>query len=141
MQTKDQEENLKKLFLLAQKGDSEAYAEFLGILSGLLRGYLTKTMTLKSRSLEVVEDLVQDTLLEIHRKRHLHDSTRPILPWIYVIARHRLIDSIRADARRPELVEWVEKFDAEAFVEIPRLLEEEEGEHFLKRRVHIKNSL
>ena len=75
----------------------------------------------------VVGDLVQDVLVSIHRKRELYSEDRPFLPWVYAIARYRLIDSLRAEARRPACIEWLEKFDAEVFVEMPKLLEEEDG--------------
>jgi RNA polymerase sigma-70 factor (ECF subfamily) len=129
---KESENKLKALFLLAQQGEQGAYREFLEGTSLLLRGYLLRTMNPRLRSVEQVEDLVQEILLAIHRKRDLYQADRPLLPWIYAIARYRFIDSLRAQARQPECVEWIEKFDAVAFVEIPKLLEEEDGEELMK---------
>ena len=71
-----------------------------------------KTMNPRLRSKEQVEDLVQEVLISIHRKRDLYDVNQPLLPWVYTIARYKLIDSLRAEKRRPECVEWVEKFDS-----------------------------
>lgn len=60
---------------------------------------------MKSRNravaVETVEDLVQDVLVAIHRKKHLYDPSRPALPWIFAVARYRLIDHARALSARP----------------------------------------
>ncbi len=122
------ESELKNLFGLAQKGDQEAYQKFLGRVSSMLRGYLLKTMNPKNRSVEAVEDLVQEVLISIHRKRDLYDFERPLLPWIYAIARHRFIDSFRSDSRQPDCVAWIEEFENLAFLEFPKLVEESNGE-------------
>jgi len=128
---KELEQRLKKRFLESRNGNTEAYREFLDEIFRLIRGYLLQAMSPKIRSTEKVEDLTQDVLLSIHRKRDLYDATKPLLPWVYAIARHRLIDSIRADSRQPECIEWVEKFDALAVTEIPLLMGEDDGQDLL----------
>jgi RNA polymerase sigma-70 factor (ECF subfamily) len=45
------------------------------------------------------EDVVQDTLLAIHRARHTYDPDRPFEPWLAAIARHRLLDAWRRRQR------------------------------------------
>ena len=45
------------------------------------------------------EDIVQDILTTVHAKRHTWQQTKPILPWLYAIARHRLIDHLRRQQR------------------------------------------
>lgn len=122
----DRESELKHLFLQSLQGDAPSYEEVLRRISVLLRGYLMKTMNPRLRTQEQVEDLVQDVLISIHNKRDLYDVRQPLLPWVYAIARYRLIDSLRAEKRRPECVEWVEAFDVFASVENPPLALEEE---------------
>jgi RNA polymerase sigma-70 factor (ECF subfamily) len=41
------------------------------------------------------EDVVQETLLAIHVKRHTWDETRPFVPWVRAIARYKLLDLVR----------------------------------------------
>src|SRR3546814_18114776 len=48
------------------------------------------------------EDIVQETLLAIHMKRHTWRDDAPVTPWLYAIARYKLIDAFR---RRGRLVE------------------------------------
>ncbi len=105
------EKELYDKILNAIDGDHLAYEHFLQQTAGLLRGYLMKLMNSRSRSKERAEDLVQDILLAIHLKRHLYKTTEPILPWIYSIARYRFIDSIRAEARRPQYAEWIDNYE------------------------------
>lgn len=129
MSAKD--EDFKNLFLQGIKGDEASYRSFLEGVSTLLKSYLLKTMNPRFRSIEQVEDLVQEVLISIHRKRDLYSNDLPILPWVYAIARYRLIDSLRMESRRPQCTQWIEKFEAQAFLEMPKFLEEEDGHEFL----------
>ena len=128
----DKEESFKQMFLSARKGEVSLYRDLLTSLAEMLRNYLMKTMNPRLRSMEQVEDLVQDVLIAIHEKRDLYDENRPFFPWVFAIARYRLIDSLRQDARRPECVEWVEAFEVNAFFEMPKLPEEESGEEWFR---------
>ena len=49
------------------------------------------------------EDIVQETLLAIHMKRHTWRADAPVMPWLYAIARHKLIDAFRRRGRRVEV--------------------------------------
>lgn len=54
------------------------------------------------RGADGAEDIVQETLLAIHRARHTYDPRRPFGPWMYTIARHRLSDFAAKQRRRSE---------------------------------------
>jgi RNA polymerase sigma-70 factor (ECF subfamily) len=45
------------------------------------------------------DDLVQETLLRIHRARHSYRHTDPLLPWVFAIARHARVDQFRKRQR------------------------------------------
>jgi RNA polymerase sigma-70 factor (ECF subfamily) len=109
----ERDADLLRLFESALAGDESAYREFLESTAVLLRAFLTKWIRSSARSKEAVEDLVQEVLLTIHRKRDLYKSGMPVVPWVLTIAKHRLIDSIRAEARRPELSELKVGFERE----------------------------
>src|SRR5205085_2312906 len=47
------------------------------------------------RSATEAEDLVQETLMALHARRHTYDPTQPFTPWLYAIARYKLIDFLR----------------------------------------------
>ncbi|NWM39889.1 RNA polymerase subunit sigma, partial [Escherichia coli] len=46
------------------------------------------------------EDIVQDILLAVHLKRHTWDTSAPFAPWLFAIARNKLIDTLRRRGRR-----------------------------------------
>jgi RNA polymerase sigma factor, sigma-70 family len=46
------------------------------------------------------EDIVQDILLAVHLKRHTWDANAPFAPWLFAIARNKLIDALRRRGRR-----------------------------------------
>ncbi|QPC87317.1 sigma-70 family RNA polymerase sigma factor [Mesorhizobium sp. NBSH29] len=80
-------------------GDERAYVDFLERAAALVRGFARHRIT--SGSLDA-EDIVQETLLAIHIKRHTWDNNAPVTPWLYAIARHKLIDAFRRNGRRME---------------------------------------
>jgi RNA polymerase sigma-70 factor, ECF subfamily len=89
------EGELKGLMMAALRGDEPAYREVLGRLSGYLRGYYKTRLTQAGRSAGDAEDLVQETLMALHVRRHTYDPEQPFTPWLYAIARYKLIDYLR----------------------------------------------
>ncbi len=82
---------LKPLMLRGLDGEGDAYAELLRVLGGYLRGHFARRLGTAAD----VEDLVQETLLAIHVKRHTFDRSLPFSPWAYAIARYKLLDHLR----------------------------------------------
>lgn len=82
------------LMRAALGGDARAYARFLRAVTPVLRGVVRA----KGRNLtrEHQEDIVQEVLLAIHRKRHTWQADLPIRPWLFAIARHKVVDAFRA---------------------------------------------
>ena len=46
------------------------------------------------------EDIVQETLLAVHLKRHTWRPQEPILPWLFTIARYKVVDCYRRKGQR-----------------------------------------
>lgn len=86
------ETRLKALMIAALDGDRAAYGELLAILGGHLRAYFRRRL---GGGAADVEDLVQETLLAIHLKRAVYDRTAPLTPWVWAIARYKLLDHYR----------------------------------------------
>lgn len=78
--------------LKALDGDARAYSSLLAELSRSLRAYYARRL---SGAPEDAEDLVQDTLIAMHRRRDSYDPAQPLTAWVYAIARYRLIDHYR----------------------------------------------
>ena len=105
-----EEAELARLLKAALQGDERAYAEFLRRAAALVRGFVRRRA--RQGSIDP-EDIVQETLLAIHLKRHTWRSDLPVEPWLYAIARFKLIDAFRKVGRRLEVV-LDEPFDAPA---------------------------
>jgi len=51
----------------------------------------------------LAEDVFQNTFLQVHVKRSLYDDGRPFRPWLYAIATHQAVDTLRKAGRHPTL--------------------------------------
>jgi len=97
---------LRALFVAALTGDAAAYRKFLQSLSGHLRAFFRKRL----RQLpDDVEDLVQETLIAVHRQRHTYLQTEPLTPWVHAIARYKLVDLLRARALREAVTDHLDE--------------------------------
>ena len=84
------------LMARAQAGDQVAYNRLLKAMVPALRSIARRQISDDG----LLEDVVQDALLVIHRIRHTYDPSRPILPWVTAIATARAIDALRSRGRR-----------------------------------------
>jgi len=94
------EAELSRLLKAAIAGDERAYADFLHRTAVLVRGFARRKIIQGGVD---PEDVVQETLLAIHVKRHTWRDDAPVLPWVYAIARFKLIDAFRRRGRRVEI--------------------------------------
>ncbi len=89
------EAHLKDLLVRGLAGEVPAYRAFLKAMSAHLRAYFRKRL---ARLPDDVEDLVQESLLAIHNKRHTYDASQPLTAWVHAIAKYKLIDLLRRRA-------------------------------------------
>lgn len=90
------EEQLGPLMEGYLAGRIEAFDGLYAALAGRLRGYLLSLC----RNATVADDLVQDTFMQLHRSRHTYEPGRPVLPWVFAIARHVYLMHVRGTHRR-----------------------------------------
>ncbi len=84
-----------QLMVLAQDGDHRAYEALLRAIVPFIR-----VLASRHRGTEgLLEDVVQDVLLSMHRVRHTYDPRRPFTPWLASITNRRAIDAIRRRSR------------------------------------------
>ena len=83
--------DLEALMRRSLAGDKRAYADLLGETARLLRPFIARRLSFDSE----VEDVLQETLISIHKARHTYDGNRPYRPWVYAIAKFRLHDYLR----------------------------------------------
>ena len=89
-----------ELMLAADRGDQAAYTRLLERLAPHIRAWTRAGFNRSGAGNEEIEDVVQETLLAIHLKRHTWDRTQPLAPWLRAIARNKLIDALRRSGRR-----------------------------------------
>ena len=81
--------------LASLDGDAAAHKALLEALSGHLRAYFKQQLARVGRNSTDAEDLVQETLIAVHTRRHTYDRSQPFTPWLYAVARYRLVDYLR----------------------------------------------
>lgn len=88
----------EELMQAYQGGDSQAFRALFQALSPRLFRYLAAYS-----GAGTADDLLQQTWLEVHRARASYDPRRPLLPWLFAIARnvrrHATRGALRAAAR------------------------------------------
>jgi RNA polymerase sigma factor (sigma-70 family) len=93
---------MARLAKLAQAGEQDAYRVLLTACQLWLKRYYARRIAPTQ-----LDDLVQDTLLSLHRKLSSYDPDRPFLPWLAAIARYRWVDHLRQIYRANETeLDW-----------------------------------
>jgi RNA polymerase sigma factor (sigma-70 family) len=72
-------------------GDARAHRALLSALVPVLRRYYARRIAAAAD----VEDLVQDTLIAVHTRRASYDRDRPFAPWLFAVARYKMVDHFR----------------------------------------------
>jgi len=95
MNIRSDELELRGLMLAGLDGDAAAHKALLTRLSANLRAYFKTHLARIGKGPADAEDLVQETLIALHTRRHTYDRSKPLTPWVYAIARYRLVDFLR----------------------------------------------
>ena len=80
----------------AQAGDRRAYEKLLADSVALIRAAARRQGVVQDH----LDDVVQETLITVHRVRHTYDPSRSYDAWITAIANRRAIDALRSRGRR-----------------------------------------
>src|SRR6201984_3266265 len=84
----------------AMAGDGTVYHRLLKAITPVLRAASRRGLARAGQPTDQAEDIVQDILLAVHLKRHTWDASAPFAPWLFAIARNKLIDALRRRGRR-----------------------------------------
>jgi RNA polymerase sigma-70 factor, ECF subfamily len=84
-----------ELMHAAQDGDRRCYERLLREVTPFVRSLARR----HCRNPADVEEIVQETLLTVHRVRQTYDHHRPFSPWLAAIASRRIIDTVRKRSR------------------------------------------
>lgn len=89
------DQKLTLLMRAAQTGDRQSYASLLRDCEPIIRRSARRVGVFG----DLVEDVVQETLLTLHNARQTYDPSRSFMAWLGVIARRRAIDALRRTGR------------------------------------------
>ncbi|MBV8473907.1 MAG: sigma-70 family RNA polymerase sigma factor [Hyphomicrobiales bacterium] len=110
------DEKWASLMRAALAGDETAYRRLLQEIGSSVRAMARGAFSRARVGDADVEDVVQETLLAIHLKRHTWDGGQKLAPWVSAIARHKIVDALRRrGVRRAEPIE-----DFEAVLAAPQ---------------------
>lgn len=125
----DGEREWDHLLQAANAGDAEAYRRFLTLLTRELRRFIRRCLSRAGAPEADAEDVLQEVLLTIHLKRQTWMSGSAVAPWVFTIARHKVIDFLRRRGRRIHLPldDFSESLAAEA--QAPSLIESDIDRH------------
>jgi len=115
------------LMRAAIAGDQAAYTRLLDEIGRSVRAMARSAFSRARLGDADVEDVVQETLLAIHLKRHTWDGGPRVAPWAAAIARHKIIDAMRRRGiRRAEPIEDFEQVLAAPEAEDPHTMRDVE---------------
>jgi RNA polymerase sigma-70 factor, ECF subfamily len=97
---REREDEWTGLMRSAMSGDSAAYHRLLKSVTPVLRAAARRGLARAGQPVDQAEDIVQDILLAVHLKRHTWDVKAPFAPWLFAIARNKLIDALRRRGKR-----------------------------------------
>jgi RNA polymerase sigma-70 factor (ECF subfamily) len=72
-------------------GDDSAFADVYDTVGPRVHSFLLR----QTRNGVTADDLLQQTLLQMHRRRGTYATGLPVLPWAFAIARRLYIDELR----------------------------------------------
>ena len=91
-------DELRRLMISYQAGDAASFDRLYAALAPVLRRFLSSL----ARDPVRMEDLLQETFLQLHKARHTFDPAFPVAPWAYAIARHVFLAEFRRRRRARE---------------------------------------
>ncbi|WP_315838887.1 sigma-70 family RNA polymerase sigma factor [Bradyrhizobium prioriisuperbiae] len=94
------EDEWTDLMRSANAGDNAAYHHLLKAVTPVLRAATRRGLARAGQPVDQSEDIVQEILLAVHLKKHTWDANAPFAPWLFTIARNKLIDALRRRGRR-----------------------------------------
>lgn len=111
-----QEEVWEALLARANDGDGAAFARFLLAVTPSLRAVIRRRGV--GLPPDQHEDILQEVLLAIHLKRQTWRRDAPVRPWLYALARYKVVDAFRrrGTAVNLPIEDFIDVLPAEAAV-------------------------
>jgi RNA polymerase sigma-70 factor (ECF subfamily) len=78
------------------KGDEEAFREIVHRYRQSLYSFLNKFLNRK----DMIDDVFQETFVQLFNSRQSFDTSRPLRPWLFTIAANKAKDALRKNQRK-----------------------------------------
>ena len=88
-----------ELLVRYMAGDEDAFSKIVSLYKDPLYAFLRKFLNQQA----LVEDVFQDTFLQLYASRDKFDPNRPLRPWLFTIAANKAKDALRKIQRRSEM--------------------------------------
>jgi RNA polymerase sigma-70 factor (ECF subfamily) len=98
----------KKLMMRYAAGEEEAFEELMSCYKDSVYAFLRRFL---SRP-DLIEDVFQETFLQLFVSRDTFDVSRPLRPWLFTIAANKAKDALRR-MQRTEVAHLGNMFDGE----------------------------
>lgn len=82
-----------------RKGDEQAFREIVNRYKNPLYAFLRRFVNQD----DVVEDVFQETFLQLYASRDSFDANRPLRPWLFTIAANKAKDALRKMQRQSSM--------------------------------------
>ena len=87
--------DLEKLMARYQQADAQATTALIAAVTPALLRFFASQMGDRSEA----EDMLQEAWIRVYKARHTYRPGKPVLPWLYAIARHVRVDRYRRRRR------------------------------------------
>jgi len=84
-----------ELFTRFAAGDQDAFREVVNRYKNALYAFLKRFV----HKQDMIEDVFQETFLQLYTSRASFDSSRPLRPWLFTIAANKARDALRKQRR------------------------------------------
>jgi len=88
-----------ELLVRYMAGDEDAFRELITRYKNPLYAFLRRFLNRQ----ELVEDVFQETFLQLYTSKEKFDTTRPLRPWLFTIAANKAKDALRKMQRHASM--------------------------------------
>jgi len=88
-----------ELLIRYMAGEEDAFRELVSRYKNSLYAFLRRFLNRQ----ELVEDVFQETFLQLYMSKESFDTTRPLRPWLFTIAANKAKDALRKMQRQSSM--------------------------------------
>lgn len=99
MKSFSEEQSDAELLARYAKGDEDAFRDLVNRYKNSLYAFLRHFLNRQ----ELIEDVFQETFLQLFHSRESFDTSRPLRPWLFTIAANKAKDALRKIQRKSAL--------------------------------------